>query len=219
MKKILYVLFYCCVSLGANAAEIEYQFSGDLSGFASSPVISSPLISIASSTAAINLSNAPFQVTIFGDTKNINGLINNGLSATWNITGLDTASTSISQVNSLINVIGFSWGGHTFDPNYLTVPQGQYFGFSGTFPTVVPSFSSPVPQTPISLVTSLIDTSRLPNYTANILFPNIGYFTVTGMTNMTYSVTTVPEPSMHLLFISGLLIFVGIARKRKHTLV
>lgn len=203
VRKIFAALFFSLISVVANATTVEYQFSGNLSGFTQAQFNSSTL----SFSPAVQLTDTPFQITILGDTTNIVGgylgMSNNGIAATWSINGIGTASTESSQFYTTSE----GWVGIYWSSFYLTFNPLSH-------PAYVDYLS--VPPTPLALLTSLANPpNMIPTYTTSVWVQDINNsVTLTGLSNVTYSVTSVPVPAAAWLLGSGLLGLVGVARRK-----
>ena len=230
IKMHLIILFLSCISNIANASPVEYLFSGNLTGFTQAQVQTNPNNPLSPIfTPAIQLTDVPFQVSILGDTININTgyslAYNNSTSASWNLQGFGTSFASVSQVFNCFCAgfagdVGFSWGGQTFQSSPSQISSGLTFSFSGNPPNnsaLNPFMYSDVPPTSITLVTNLNNLSAIPTYSTSVLFSNIGVVTLMSLSNVTYSVIPqpVPEPESYAMLLLGLSIL-GILVERSN---
>lgn len=224
MQRLLFWLSaaWCLFGYSNAMAElVEYQFSGLMSGFTQAQLGNLTF------TPGIQFSDVPFQVAITGDLSNSAygyGLgYDDGLSATWSLQGYDKSNSPLSQVFSASGHIAFSWDGKVFPYSATSgqpvLPGFTTFDFYGAPPNVPVYnqwFYSDIPPTAIQLSGSLANPPNvLPEYTTRILFPNLGSVTLTSMSNMTYSVSPIPEPSQLALLVSGLTILGFMSRRRK----
>jgi hypothetical protein len=212
MRALLVLLSLWCVYTSASAAPIEYIFTGEISGFTKPQLFSA---------TQVTLTNAPFTVSIVADTSNIQ----HGYSfqsviaseATWTVDGIGTATTTSAGV-AIIGMIGggleFAWNTTSF-----ASPTGNgdaVFTFSGNILGSVNPLSNYSVPSKVSLLTKLVDNSRLPPYPIRITWPNIGSLTVTSLTNTQFSATPVPEANSYALMLAGLGLM-GFITRRKQT--
>lgn len=184
----------------------RHRFSGTLSGTIRAPF------------AGHVLSDAQFLLSIFADTDWVSstghvagagrGFFNQGQAATLHIAGVGKTNASAAEVYTLpgLGRIGFGWLGNVFGAGAQGPAQTHLF-FNGTAIAVDERhsrLSELVEPASINLQTPLIDPYRVPNETTRIHLDDTRFLTLTGMSQVSYSVVAVPEPASHVLLFMGL---------------
>jgi hypothetical protein len=198
-----------------QALPAEYRISGFLTG------------DLGVLLGSVSLVDVPFEISIAADTAdafefgNITGFgtayVNDSVSATWSVDGLGTAASTRVQIFTLPGVsrVGFGWNGEVFPIN-TSEPAERIFQFTNAAFALETSYGhldSVVPEVPLNLQTELENPpGTLPLYTTSILFPGEGPLVLKELTNLSYEVVAIPEPSTGSLTILG--IFAILAQRR-----
>lgn len=193
-------------SQSVQAVPVEYRFTGELTG------------DIFSLTVRQSFANTPFQLSIFADTDSAayqgriagagSAYANNSSHAVWHIDGLGDAVSTDAQVYAMpgIGRIGFGWNGKVFPLN-TDNPAQTHLYFNGNevaTDTRYGRLDSTVAPIAVNLQTPLENPP--------------GTLTLKGMSNVSYAVVAVPEPSSLALFLAGVgAVGVAMARRRAGT--
>lgn len=208
-------------SQSVQAIPVEYRFTGNITG------------DIFSLTVRQSLANTPFQLSIFADTDSAaylgriagagSAYANNSSHAVWRIDGLGDAVSADVQVYAIpgIGRIGFGWNGKVF-PLGTDNPAQTHLYFNGNeiaTDTRYGRLSSTVGPIAVGLQTPLENPpSMLPQYSTFLFLGDMGTLTLKGLSNVSYAVVAVPEPSSLALFLTGAgAVGVAVGRRRAGT--
>lgn len=217
MLRHLLLSLVTAAATGAHAIPVEHRFTGTLSGTVWSPI------------ARQSVSDVQFVLSIFLDTQTASsmghvagagrGFFNNSEAAIWEIAGVGKASSSQAQIYSFpgLGRIGFSWNGQVFPlSEQALTPTHLYFnGNAIATDSMYGRLSEPVPPVQIGLQTPLFDPDNLSGYAVPILLNDSQHLRLTGMSQVSYSVIAVPEPSGPSLLAGGLIATFGLLRARR----
>ena len=208
-------------SQSVQAIPVEYRFTGELTG------------DIFSLAVRQSFANTPFQLSIFADTDSAahvgrvagagSAYANNSSRAVWRIDGLDDAVSADAQVYAMpgIGRIGFGWNGKVFALN-TDNPAQTHLYFNGNeiaTDTRYGRLYSAVTPVAVNLQTPLENPPiMVPRYSTFLFLGDMGTLTLKGMSNVSYAVVAVPEPSSLALFLAGVgAVGVAMARRRAGT--
>jgi hypothetical protein len=185
-------------SQSVQAIPVEYRFTGKLTG------------DIFSLAVRQSFANTPFQLSIFADTDSAaylgriagagSAYANNSSHAVWHIDGLDDAVSADAQVYAMpgIGRIGFEWNGKVFPLNTDNPAQTHLFlnGNEIATDTRYGRLYSTVTPVAVNLQTPLENPTLMgAQYSSFVFLGDMGTLMLSGMSNVSYAVVAVPEPS------------------------
>jgi hypothetical protein len=217
LRNVLLVGVLIFNALSVHAFPVEYRFTGALTGDIRSIFTSQTLL------------DTSFTLSIFANTDNVStagyiagagrGFTNNSSNAIWSVSGLGQVTSSSVQIYTLpgLGLIGFGWGGQTFPLNTDNPAQiNLYFnGNSIAIDSNYSRLSTVVTPVAVNLLTALKNPpNRLPEYTTSIYFDSLGPLILKNLSNVSYSVLVVPEPSTFALLLVGLGVVTALVKRR-----
>lgn len=197
-----------CVPRAARALPVEYRIAGRLTG-AESIFVFDP----------VRVEDVSFQISILADAQtafefgSLPGLgrafVNASGSARWSVDGFGTAVSDRVQVFAIPGVarVGFGWDGEVF-PLDTDQPAHPVFQFANSAFATNPGYGhldAVVPAVPLTLLTELRNPPNVrPTFTTSIQFLDQRSLYFEELTDLSYSVVAIPEPSTAALFVLGL---------------